>query len=150
MRLQPLEAHVVVGLRSQLSVPGATELISETSPSTLVSPGPLMAHRDAVMAASFSTKAWIRSQWGCGGSSCCLWLRRCKFFRLRFLPPQYRKTDGTFSLKMDLCGPAVVPGNHTKNVDQSRIRSNCRSLVVIVPRLQQQVCSPQLHRDTVG
>lgn len=71
-----------------------------------------------------------------------------QIFRLHFLPSQYRKADGTFSLKMDLCGPAVVPG--TKNVDQSTIGRKCRSLVVIVHKLQQQVGSPQLHRDTVG
>lgn len=47
----------------QLSVPCVTELISETSPSTLVSPRPLVAHRDAVMARSFSTKAWRGHSW---------------------------------------------------------------------------------------
>lgn len=93
-RLQPLEAHVVVGLRSTVFSSCLYPVLQSSFQRAAPQPRCLLdphGYREAAMARSFSTKAWIRSQLGCGGSSCCLLLRRCKFSGSTFFCPSTEK-----------------------------------------------------------
>lgn len=47
----------------QLSAPCVPELLSETSPSSLVSPRPLVAHRDAVMLEASPQRLGLGHSW---------------------------------------------------------------------------------------
>lgn len=125
------------------SIPCGTQLISETSPSTLVSPRPSWDTEMPWWLEASPQRLGLGHSWAVEAPHVAFCCGNANF---HFLLPQYRRDDGTFSVKMDLCGPAVGPGNQGKNVDQSTIRSNCRSLVDIVHRQQ------QLHNftDTVA